>query len=84
MRIRLTERQVRELAPYFDRVHATAVQGSPGMLVGQFGYTREREYYITVAFLDHDRAKLITQAGMAEIPGTTRPPKGHLTSEPAG
>lgn len=75
MRIRLTAVQVRELMPYFDRVHATAVMGSPGMLVGQFGYTVDHEYYITVAFLDHERAKLITEAAVADIPGTTRRPR---------
>jgi len=69
MRVRLTAKQVQQLAPYFDRVHATSVMGSPGMLVGQFGYTRDREYYLTVAFLDHDKAQVITQAGRSEIPG---------------
>jgi hypothetical protein len=69
LRVRLTARQVQQLAPYFDRVHASSVMGSPGMLVGQFAYTRDREYYITVAFLDHDKAQVITQAGRSEIPG---------------
>jgi len=71
VRILLTQRQVRKLLPYLDRVHATAVMGNPGMLVGQFGWTRDREYYVTIAFLDHDKAKLITEAGRSQIPGTT-------------
>jgi len=73
LRIALTEKQARQLAPFFDRVNATAAMGTPGMLVGQFHYTRERGYYVTVAFLDHDKAQIITEAGRAQIPGRTLP-----------
>lgn len=72
MRVKLTLKQVALLAPYFDRVRAAATLGSPGMLVGQIGYSPVVGYGITVAFLDHDKAKIITEAARAEIPGPVR------------
>ena len=71
MRIRLTAKQVQQLQPYIDRVRAAAVLGSPGMLVGQIGCNADGEYAITPAFLDHQKAKVITESGRAEIPGVT-------------
>jgi len=49
--------------------------GSPGMLVGQIGWNEDGEYAITVAFLDHDKAKVITEAGRADIPPAIGPRK---------
>jgi hypothetical protein len=73
MRVILTARQSQQLAPYFDRVNASAVLGSPGMLVGQFAYDTDRgNHYITVAFLDHAKAAIITECGRADIPGSTK------------
>jgi hypothetical protein len=68
MRIKLTTSQARQLAPYLDRVQAAAAMGSPGMLVGQIGRDQDNIYGITVAFLDHDKAKIITEAGRDGIP----------------
>lgn len=59
MRINLTARQVELLRPYFDRVSAAAVMGSPGMLVGQISRDDDGEYAIVPCFLDHDLAKEI-------------------------
>lgn len=63
MRIKLTARQIELLRPYFDRVKAAAVMGSPGMLVGQLSSDDDGEYAIVPAFLDHDLAKQITERG---------------------
>lgn len=68
LRIKLTDSQVRQLTPYFDRVRAAAALGSPGMLVGQIGRDHDNVYGITVAWLDHEKAKLITEAGRDGIP----------------
>lgn len=68
MRIKLNAKQIEQLLPYFDRVRASAAMGSPGMLVGQIGWNEDGEYAITVAFLDHDKAKIVTEAGRADIP----------------
>jgi hypothetical protein len=73
VRIKLNAKQIEQLLPYFDRVRASAAMGSPGMLVGQIGWNEDGEYAITVAFLDHDRAKIVTEAGRADIP----PAVGH-------
>ncbi len=72
-RIRLTASQASQLAPYVDRVRSAAAIGSPGMLVGQIGWNTESVFYLTVAFLDHEKAKVITEQGRQEIPGRTRP-----------
>lgn len=71
MRLPLSFKQIEALLPYFDRVRASAAMGSPGMLVGQIGWNEDGEYAITVAFLDHDKAKVITEAGRADIPPAT-------------
>lgn len=68
MRLKLNAKQIEALIPYFDRVRASAAMGTPGMLVGQIGWNEDGEYAITVAFLDHDKAKVITEAGRSEIP----------------
>jgi hypothetical protein len=72
MRINLTASQIEQLRPYFDRVKAAAVMGSPGMLVGQIGFSSESGYGISVGFLDHEKAKLITEAAREDIPGRER------------
>jgi hypothetical protein len=72
MKIVLTKRQAEQLVPYFDRVRATAALGTPGMLVAQLSFDPYRmEYFMTPAFLDHDKAQLVTECGRAEIPGNT-------------
>lgn len=71
MRLPLSFKQIEALLPYFDRVRASAAMGSPGMLVGQIGWNEDGEYAITVAFLDHAKAKMITEAGRADIPPAT-------------
>lgn len=63
MKVTLNAAQTRQLAPYLDRVRAAAVQGSPGMLVGQISWDLEGRYWITPAFLDHEDAKVITERG---------------------
>lgn len=73
VRIKLNARQIEQLLPYFDRVRASAAMGSPGMLVGQIGWDENGEYTITVGFLDHDKARIVTEAGRDGIP----PAVGH-------
>lgn len=63
MRINLTEKQWRQLTPYFDRVQSAAVCGSPGMLIAQISWDQEGRYWMTPAFLPHEHAKLITEKG---------------------
>lgn len=66
MRINLTEEQVEQLTPYFDRVRATAAAGSPGMLVAQIRWSqREHKYWMEPGFLEHRDAVLITEKGQA-------------------
>lgn len=58
MKIPLTRRQIEALREYFDRVNATAVLGSPGMLVARLWHdTRNDVYYMEPAFLEHESAK---------------------------
>jgi hypothetical protein len=64
LRITLTEKQVRDLLPYFDRVQAAAALGSPGMLIAQIHWDlQSQRYWMTPAFLPHEHAKLITEKG---------------------
>lgn len=64
MRIKLTHKQVEQLRPYFDRVQAAHVAGSPGMLVAQLRLdARNNEYILEPAFLENDVAQVITQKG---------------------
>lgn len=64
LRINLTRFQVAELQPYFDRVQAAAMLGSPGMLIAQISWdTRSGRHWMTPAFLPHESAKLITEKG---------------------
>jgi hypothetical protein len=64
LKLRLTEAQVRALLPYFDRVWATAVTGSPGMLVAQLRHDTHHDVYtMEPAFLPHEFAKLISEKG---------------------
>jgi hypothetical protein len=66
MRISLTETQIRQLMPYFDKVRAAAQTGAPGMLVAQVKYSRSEErYWLEPGFLDHEHAKLITEKGQS-------------------
>jgi hypothetical protein len=69
MKITLTARQVQRLMPYFDRVRATAVAGSPGMLVAQLRWDDSRGIYtMEPCFIDHAKALPLVEAGRREIP----------------
>jgi len=72
VRIRLTNVQVQQLQPYFDRVRATGALGTPGMLIAQLHQDQEGMYWLTPAFLDRDKAKVIAEQGREEIPGPIR------------
>lgn len=62
--INLTEKQIRELMPYFDRVRAAAALGAPGMLVAQIRWCdAEQKFWMEPAFLDHEDATKITERG---------------------
>lgn len=64
MRIKLTAKQIQELRPFYDRVQAAAVAGSPGMLVAQVRWDPPADrWWMEPGFLDHDHAKLITEKG---------------------
>lgn len=64
MKIKLTETQIRQLMPFFDRVHASADLGRPGMLVAQIRWSyAEEKYWMEPGFLEHEYAALITQKG---------------------
>ncbi len=65
MRIKLTRKQINQLRPYFDRVQASSVLGTPGMLVAQIRAAADGEsgYVMIPAFLDHEHASVITEKG---------------------
>lgn len=66
LRINLTSGQAVQLASYFDRVRAAAVQGNPGMLIAQIHWeNHEGKCWMVPAFLPHEHAKLITEKGEA-------------------
>lgn len=69
MKISLTETQVRQLTPFFDRVQATAALGKPGMLVAQvrWSYASGR-YWMEPGFLAHEHASLIQEKGQTCLP----------------
>jgi hypothetical protein len=60
-RVVLTEKQIRQLMPFYDRAQATRVVGTPGMLLGQIGWDQEGRWFMDVGFLTHEYAKLITE-----------------------
>lgn len=60
-RVILTEKQIRQLMPFYDRVQATAAVGNPGMLLGQIGWDNEGRWHMDVGFLKHEYAKLIIE-----------------------
>ena len=63
MKITLTEKQIRGLIPYYDRVQASAVAGNPGMLVAQIRRNGEGKWWMEPGFLDHQHALCITEKG---------------------
>lgn len=64
MRIYLTEPQIRQIMPFFDRVQATAQLGNPGMLVAQIRWHKhDGVYWMEPGFLQHEHAKLIAGKG---------------------
>jgi len=60
-RVTLTEKQVRQLRPYYDRVQATAALGAPGMLLGQIRWDQDGRWWLDVGFLPHEHAKLVAE-----------------------
>jgi hypothetical protein len=60
-RVALTEKQIRELLPFYDRVQASAALGAPGMLLGQIRWNQDGRWWLEVGFLEHELAKLITE-----------------------
>src|SRR5689334_18462523 len=77
MKITLTEKQIRGLIPYYDRVQASAVAGNPGMLVAQIRRNSDGKWWMEPGFLDHQHALCITEKGQVCPPA--HPPK-----EPVG
>lgn len=63
MKLPLLPWQAERLRPYFDRVQAAAVLGSPGMLVAQISWDQEGRCWLTPAFLDHELARVVTERG---------------------
>jgi hypothetical protein len=73
VRIKLTETQIRQLMPFFDRVRSAAAIGSPGMLVAQIRHSQiYQTYWMKPGFLEHQHAKLISEKGQTSIPGDTQ------------
>jgi hypothetical protein len=76
MRITLTQKQITQLLPYYDRVKASAVAGNPGMLLAQIRRNQDGKWWMEPGFLDHEHALRITEKGQS-LP---EPPP----TEPAG
>lgn len=73
MKVKLTERQMKQLTPYFDRVRATGALGRPGMLVAQILYDSSRNVWnMDVGFIENEDASKIIHAANREIPGDAR------------
>jgi len=68
MKITLTEKQIRGLVPYYDRVQASAVAGNPGMLVAQIRRNGDGKWWMEPGFLDHAHALCITEKGQVCSP----------------
>lgn len=83
MRITLTDKQIRQLVPFYDRVQATAVSGHPGMLVGQIRRNNEGDWWMEPGFLNHEHAKLITEKGQ-DVVRSAPPPGAPVTSSTVG
>lgn len=68
VKITLTARQAHSLQPYFDRVRASAVCGSPGMLVAQLRHDAHHDIYtMEPGFIDHEKALPLVDAGRREV-----------------
>lgn len=82
MRIKLTEKQIRQLGPFYDRVQATAAAGNPGMLVAQIRWDPPADsWWMEPGFLDHEHALCITEKGQ-HCPPTLLPIKPVGNTEP--
>jgi hypothetical protein len=69
MKITLTEKQTRQLQPFFDQVRATAVLGSPGILLGQIRWDAIRCIStMDVGFFEHESAKSMIAAAKQPPP----------------
>lgn len=74
MRITLTQKQITQLLPYYDRVKASAVAGSPGMLVAQICRNQDGKWWMEPGFLEHEHALCITGKGQpCPTPLPTKP-----------
>jgi hypothetical protein len=77
-RIPLTQKQVKRLLPYFDRVRSAASLGQPGMLVAQIRWSSpDQTYWMEPGFLPHEVAQCISEKGQACD-------REHLPISPAG
>jgi len=63
MKLLLTEKQIRDLMPFYDRVKCAAIMGEPGMLIAQIRWNGDGKWWMEPGFLDHEHAKMITQKG---------------------
>lgn len=90
MKISLTEKQIRQFTPFFDRVRTTAALGKPGMLVAQIRWSdREGTFWMEPGFLSHEHASLIQEKGQtcppAPVPtesvGNTAPQSAQSTPD---
>lgn len=62
MKMQLTESQVRQLRPYFERAQVTNSVGEPGMLVAQLRLNWQTgEGTLEPGFLRHEYAKLLEE-----------------------
>lgn len=72
VKISLTETQIRQLTPFFDRVRSTAALGKPGMLVAQVRWSdAEEKFWMEPGFLPHQYARLIEEKGQTCPPALT-------------
>jgi len=94
VKIALTEKQIGQLATFFDRVRATALLGKPGMLVAQIRWeqTGDGRYWMEPAFLPNEVAQCIVEKGQGEVilraqlptaPAENRAPRSVRTAQDA-
>ena len=81
MKMQLTESQVRQLRPYFERAATTNEIGEPGMLVAQLRLNWQTgEGTLEPGFLRHEYAKLLEER--AERYAIAPPSDSDSTAEP--
>lgn len=68
MKITLTEKQIRQLMPFHDRVQSAAQTGYPGMLVAQIRWDHKMgKWWMEPGFLPYEHAKQINEKGETSI-----------------